>query len=258
MSGDVGSTPGEIIPGTPEAGVTGPTQIDAVIRVQNRANRDREFWNLNYRPVAQAIAGEVRYMPVVQPNYNQQLSRVTQESINQFDRVREAQIGQLNCAPEPYLNPYGLAGGPLGELNQAQSLAWGMGSVLRMEEQRAFARNADRHAKQMTMIAQGRQLDSDAASMAQQAAKENEIAAMRAAQVSSTTGEVLGTILNRALASPAAPYTPTQLQPRVNFVLPQEPMGPPQVNVQVASGVPQYAPQRVMWTDSPDDEKPPK
>lgn len=254
MSGDVGSTPGDNAIDT-STDPTTAAPLSAAMRIQARANIDREFWRTNYKPLAIQTAQEVDALALTTPRYEAKANSA-QTIVNTQLGVIPSMVAREAACTVPACNETSIT-----RMLDTKARAYAMSSALRAEEIRAEARNADRLTKMLEQSKLGRQLEVHAQSAMAQAAAELEHVSRQQSAAYGIIGEVAGTLANRGLNS-MQPTTTTVLQGA--FTVPwsdAQPAAQPAVNVTVSPVMTSRGtttPLPFLDAPVPSEEKPPK
>jgi hypothetical protein len=173
---------------------------DAATRIQDRANKDRAFWNANYRPIAIQTAAEIAALPHYVLRYATEAPLASNLVRGQYGVARAAEQRDTKCLPE-VCNAQQIA-----NMDEVQAEGYAVQSILRAEESRQDARNASRLVKQLEAIKTGRGMEASGISLMAAAGKELDVVAQQQAGAYAAVGQTMGALVREA----AAPYLITQ------------------------------------------------
>jgi hypothetical protein len=198
---------------------------EAAIRIQNRASKDRKFWNENYRPIAINTASEIANLPAYVPRYQTEISTARDIMRSQFGIARISEERLAKCIPDS-CNSH-----QIYAMSMAKAEGFTAQSVMRAEETRQDVRNASRLVKQLEITKVGRGIEASSQSLMAASGKEMEFVARQQGQAYALVGDTIGRLANRAFGEPVsqvrvqqAPsipvsvYTPPVVQPYVQSV----------------------------------------
>lgn len=173
---------------------------DAATRIQDRANKDRAFWNANYRPIAIQTAAEIAALPHYALRYATEAPLASNLVRGQYGVARAAEQRDTKCLPEA-CNAQQIA-----NMDEAQAEAYAIQSIIRAEETRQDSRNASRLVKQLEAIKTGRGMEASGVALMAAAGKELEVVAQQQAGAYAAVGQTMGVLVREA----AAPFMTTQ------------------------------------------------
>jgi hypothetical protein len=171
---------------------------DAATRIQERANKDRKFWNDNYRPVAISTANEIGSIPSYVPRYQTEVSLARDIMKLQFGIARASEERLAGCLPDACNSRQ------IYSMAMAKAEGFTAQSVMRAEETRQDARNAGRVVKQLEIAKVGRGIEANGQSLMAESGKEMEFVARQQAQAYSLVGNTIGRLANRSFNDPTA------------------------------------------------------